>query len=98
MTISRNWYEVVLTPLPHRKKNSARAVPAYIECLRQVYREKSSGRGGIPKRLLPESIHAVTARGFELKGFLLGVLVLGIGAIALVGSGKTRQDRSWLVC
>ncbi|MCS3629072.1 hypothetical protein GGP53_002980 [Salinibacter ruber] len=30
--------------LPHRKKNSTRSVPAYVEYVQQVYRKKISGR------------------------------------------------------
>mgnify|MGYP000196805511 CR=1 FL=1 len=56
--------------LPHRKKNSKRSVPAYVEYVQQVYRKKiETGFSGL-SRLLPKSIHAVTDRGFELKVFL----------------------------
>jgi Transposase DDE domain. len=47
--------------LPQRKKNSTRAVPAYVEYLQQVYRKRIETGFSNLKRLLPESIHAVTA-------------------------------------
>jgi transposase len=66
--------------LPHRKKNSTRAVPAYVEYVQQVYRKKIETGFSLLKRLLPDSIHAVTARGFELKVFLF-VLACSIDAL-----------------
>ena len=66
--------------LPHRKKNSTRAVPAYVEYLQQVYRKKIETGFSLLKRLFPDSIHAVTARGFELKVFLF-VLACSIDAL-----------------
>jgi len=66
--------------LPQRKKNSTRAVPAYVEYLQQVYRKKIETGFSNLKRLLPESIHAVTARGFELKVFLF-VLAWSLDAL-----------------
>ncbi len=66
--------------LPHRKKNSTRSVPAYVEYVQQVYRKKiETGFSGL-SRLLPKSIHAVTDRGFELKVFLF-VLACSIDAL-----------------
>jgi hypothetical protein len=66
--------------LPHRKKNSTRSVPAYVEYVQQVYRKKiETGLSGL-SRLLPKSIHAVTDRGFELKVFLF-VLACSIDAL-----------------
>ncbi|MCS4044864.1 hypothetical protein GGQ00_003327 [Salinibacter ruber] len=66
--------------LPHRKKNSNRSVPAYVEYVQQVYRKKiETGFSGL-SRLLPKSIHAVTDRGFELK-VLLFVLACSIDAL-----------------
>nr|WP_103027896.1 transposase [Salinibacter altiplanensis] len=57
--------------LPHRKKNSDRSVPAYVEYVKQVYCKKiEAGLSGL-SRLLPKSIYAVTDRGFELKCFRL---------------------------
>lgn len=56
--------------LPHRKKNSKRSVPPYVEYVQQLYRKKiETGFSGM-SRLLPKSIYAVTDRGFELKVFL----------------------------
>ena len=51
--------------LPHRKKNSKRSVPAYVEYVQQIYRKKiETGFSGL-SRLLPKSIHAVTDRDVE---------------------------------
>jgi hypothetical protein len=66
--------------LPHRKKNSKRSVPVYVEYLQQVYRKKVETGFSKLKRLLPASIHAVTDSGFELKVFLF-VLACSIDAL-----------------
>lgn len=54
-----------LTPL--RRRNARRAVPPWEAYLRQLYRRTIETTGSLLERLLPKSIHAVTARGFELK-------------------------------
>jgi len=53
--------------LPMRKKNSHRPVPAYMTYLQASIRKIVETTGSLLERLLPKSIHAVTARGFELK-------------------------------
>lgn len=53
--------------LPIRKKNSHRPVPPYMTCLQASIRKMVETTGSLIERLLPKSIHAVTARGFELK-------------------------------
>lgn len=63
-----------------RKKNSTRAVPAYVEFIQHVYCKKIETGFSLLKRLLPDSAHAVTARGFELKAFLV-VLVCSIDVL-----------------
>jgi hypothetical protein len=60
-----------LTPL--RKKNSKRAIPPWASYLRSHYRQTIETTGSMLQRLLPKSIHTVTARGFELK---VGLFVL----------------------
>jgi hypothetical protein len=56
---------VPLSPL--RKKNSVRPVPAWIHYLMSSYRKMVETTGSLVERLLPKHIHAVTARGFEIK-------------------------------
>ena len=56
--------------LPMRKKNSTRAVPAYVAYLQHYFRKQVETTFSLFERMLPKSIHAVTARGFELKVFL----------------------------
>jgi hypothetical protein len=56
---------VFLVPL--RKKNSLRPVPAYLTYLQASIRKIVETTGSMLERLLPKSIHAVTAQGFELK-------------------------------
>jgi hypothetical protein len=63
--------------LPQRKKNSRRRLPAWVEYLQQHYRKVVETSFSSLERLLPKSIHAVTARGFELKVFLF-VLTLSL--------------------
>lgn len=56
--------------LPIRKKNSKRKLEAWIQYVQQHYRKRVETSVSLFNRLLPKSIHAVTARGFELKVFL----------------------------
>jgi len=53
--------------LPLRKKNSLRPVPAYMTYFQASIRKVIETTGSLIERLLPKSLHAVTARGFELK-------------------------------
>jgi hypothetical protein len=53
--------------LPLRKSNSKRPVPPWIHYLSSSYRKAIETTGSLIERLLPKSIHAVTAQGFELK-------------------------------
>lgn len=53
--------------LPLRKKNSLRPVPPYMTYMQHAIRKIVETTGSLIERLLPKSIHAVTARGFELK-------------------------------
>lgn len=69
-----------ITLLPQRKTNSTRAVPAYVEYVQHVYRKRIETTFSRLGQLVPKSIHAVTARGFELKVFLF-VLACSIDAL-----------------
>lgn len=53
--------------LPLRKKNSLRLLPPYMTYLQSSIRKIVETAGSLIECLLPKSIHAVTARGFELK-------------------------------
>ncbi len=53
--------------LPLRKKNSLRPVPAYMIYFQACVCKIVETTGGLIERLLPKSIHAVTAKGFEIK-------------------------------
>jgi hypothetical protein len=55
---------------PIRKKNSKRALPPYIAYVQHYYRKMIETVGSLIERMLPKTIHAVTAAGFELKVFL----------------------------
>lgn len=55
---------------PIRKKNSKRAIPPYMAYVQQYYRKMIETVGSLLERMLPKTIHAVTAKGFELKVFL----------------------------
>lgn len=57
--------------IPLRKKNSLRPVPAYMTYFQACIRKTVETTGSLIERLLPKSIHAVTARGFEIKVALL---------------------------
>jgi hypothetical protein len=69
-----------ITLLPLRKQNSRRGVAAYVEYVQHYYRKGVETAASLIERLLPKSIHAVTARGFELKVFLF-VLALSIDGL-----------------
>jgi len=55
---------------PLRKKNSKRQYPPWEVYLQYAYRKRVETSNSLMERLLPKSIHAVTAKGFELKVFL----------------------------
>jgi DDE family transposase len=65
---------------PIRKKNSKRAVPPYLAYVQQYYRKMIETVGSLIERILPKTIHAVTAAGFELKVFLF-VLAYSINCL-----------------
>ncbi len=66
-TIEDIMREAGLDLLPLRKKNSLRPVPPYMFYLQSTIRKIVETTGSLIERLLPKSIHAVTAKGFELK-------------------------------
>ena len=66
--------------LPLRKKNSTRKLPVYVEYVQRYFRKRIETAGSLIKKRLPESIHAVTAAGFELKVYLF-VLVYSIDCL-----------------
>ena len=53
--------------LPMRKTNFHRTVPPFFAYLQASVRKMVETTGSLIERLLPKSIHVVTARGFELK-------------------------------
>ena len=66
-TIEDVMREAGLELLPLRKKNSLRAMPAYMTYLQACIRKIVETTGSLIERLLPKSIHAITAKGFEIK-------------------------------
>ena len=59
---------IVFKPL--RKKNLHRQFPPWEVYLQHYYRKRVKVSNSLIEQLLPKSIHAVTAAGFELKVFL----------------------------
>ena len=59
-----------ITLKPIRKKHSKRQYPPCEVYLQQAYRKRVETSNALIEQLLPKSIHAVTADGFELKVFL----------------------------
>jgi hypothetical protein len=55
---------------PLRKKHSTRTRPPDIAYVQHDYRKRIETVGSLMERMLPKTIHAVTAAGFELKVFL----------------------------
>lgn len=66
-TIEDMMREAGIDLLPLRKSNSLRPVPPYVTYLQASIRKIVETTGSLIERLLPKSIHAVTAKGFELK-------------------------------
>jgi hypothetical protein len=67
--------------IPDRKKNSKRPMPPWVRVFLRQYRNQVETAGSMIERLLPKSIHAVTAKGFELK-VILFVLASSINCLA----------------
>lgn len=59
-----------ITLSPFRKRNSKRPVPPWIRFLQHYYRKMVETSASLVERLLPKSIHATNASGFELKVLL----------------------------
>jgi Transposase DDE domain len=55
---------------PIRQKHSKWPLPPYIAYVQHDYRKRIETVGSLIERMLPKTIHAVTAEGFELKVFL----------------------------
>jgi Transposase DDE domain len=55
---------------PIRQKHSTRTLPPSIAYVQHYYRKRIETVGSLIERMLPKTIHAVTAQGFELKVFL----------------------------
>ena len=62
--------EVGITFKPLRKKNLKRQFPPWEVYLQHFHRKRVEVTNSLITQLLPKSIHAVTATGFELKLFL----------------------------
>jgi hypothetical protein len=63
--------------LPFRQNNSTRPLPPYVVFVQQTTRKLIETAGSVLEHVFPKTIHAVTARGFELK-ILLFVLAYSI--------------------
>lgn len=68
--------------LPMRKSNSKRPFPPWTRYLQAHFRKAVETTGSLLERLLPKSIHSVTAEGFELK-LVLFVLALSISRLPI---------------
>lgn len=60
-------HDAQLYLLPYRRQNTRRPLPPWLCYLQSVWRKVVETTGSLLERLLPKSIHTVTARGFELK-------------------------------
>ena len=60
--------QIRLSPL--RKQHAKRPLPPYIAYVQHDYRKRIETVGSLIERMLPNTIHAVPAEGFELKVFL----------------------------
>ena len=57
--------QLALSPI--RKEHSRRALPPYLAFVQHDYRKRIETAASLIERRLPNTMHAVTARGFELK-------------------------------
>ena len=55
---------------PIRKKHAKRPLPPYIAYVQHDYRKRIETVGSLLERMLPNTMHALTAAGFEWKVFL----------------------------
>lgn len=65
---------------PMRRENMKHQFPPWIRYLQHHFRKRIETMGSLIERLLPKSIHAVTAVGFELK-VVLFVLAVSINCL-----------------
>jgi Transposase DDE domain len=65
---------------PMRRENMNQQFPPWIRYLQHHFRKRIETMGSLIERLLPKSIHAVTAVGFELK-VVLFVLAVSINCL-----------------
>ena len=65
---------------PMRRENMKHQFPPWIRYLQHHFRKRIETMGSLLERLLPKSIHAVTACGFELK-VVLFVLAVSINCL-----------------
>lgn len=72
--------EVDIQLVADRKKNSKRPMLPWVRFFLRHYRNQVETAGSLIERLLPKSIHAVTAKGFELK-VILFVLASSINCL-----------------
>lgn len=66
-TIEDIMHDAGIELLPLRKKNSLRPMSSYANYFLSAIQKIIKTTGSLIERLLPKSIHAVTAKGFELK-------------------------------
>ena len=76
-------HDIQLQPI--RKKNSKRPLPPWTRYLQAYFRKSVETTGSLIQRLLPKSIHATNAKGFELKVALFS-LAASINCIDLAES------------
>lgn len=74
-----------ITFLPFRKRNSKRQVPPWVRFLQHHYRKMVETSASLVERLLPKSIHATNASGFELK-VILFILALSFDRLLKVAT------------
>jgi hypothetical protein len=70
--------------MPMRKSNSKRPFPPWTRFLQAHFRKAVETTGSLLERILPKSIHSVTAEGFELK-LVLFILAVSISRLPSCG-------------
>jgi hypothetical protein len=64
-------YHRTVRTLAANVRASKRTLPPYIAYVQHDYRKRIETVGSLIERMLPQTMHAVPAQGFELKVFLL---------------------------
>jgi hypothetical protein len=79
---------------PIRQKHSTRPLPPSIAYVQHDYRKRIETVGSLIERMLPKTIHAVTAAGFEPKVFSVSWPIVSTASRSQLGLTSCHSDKS----